>query len=145
MNYTNDELGRVAARVVECGTDAGKLTSAYEYVDGGYSTNSTTPLVKKITQNGISFDCAYDTRTNIISEKRGTLTATYAYDALGQLIRANDPHENVTWVYNYDRGDDIASKVKYAYTTDAICSCRTVRKESTDDARPRPALRTGLA
>ena len=31
----------MATRVAECGADAGKLTSAYEYVDGGYGTNST--------------------------------------------------------------------------------------------------------
>ena len=40
------------------------------------------------------------------------MIATYAYDALGQLVRMNDPHENVTWVYNYDRGGNILSKVK---------------------------------
>ena len=28
----------------------------------------------------------------------------------------NDPHENATWVYNYDRSGNILSKVKYAYT-----------------------------
>ena len=28
----------------------------------------------------------------------------------------NDPHENATWGYNYDRGGNILSKVKYAYT-----------------------------
>ena len=39
---------------------------------------------------------------------------------LGQLIRVNDPHENATWVYNYDRGGNITSKVKYAYTTGAL-------------------------
>ena len=32
----------------------------------------------------------------------------------------NDPHENATWVYNYDRGGNITSKVKYAYTTGAV-------------------------
>ena len=48
-----------------------------------------------------------------------TLTI-YAYDALGHLIRVNDPHENATWVYNYDRGDNILSKVKYAYTTGTL-------------------------
>ena len=32
----------------------------------------------------------------------------------------NDPHENATWVYNYDRGDNILSKVKYAYTTGTL-------------------------
>lgn len=88
MNYTNDELGRVAARVVECGTDAGKLTSAYEYVDGGYSTNSTTPLVKKITQNGISFEYAYDTRSDITSKMK------YAYTTDATCGRKTDRKES---------------------------------------------------
>ena len=120
VSYAYDDLGRVTTRAAECGPDASKLTSVYEYVDGGYGTNSTTPLVKKITQNGISFEYEYDSRGNIVSEKRGNLTTTYAYDALGQLIRVNDPHENATWVYNYDRGGNILSKVKYAYTTGAV-------------------------
>ena len=68
---------------------------AVEYVD--YEMQNK---VKKITQNGISFEYEYDSRGNIVSEKRGNLTTTYAYDALGQLIRVNDPHENATWVYN---------------------------------------------
>ena len=41
-------------------------------------------------------------------------------NALGQLIRVNDPHENATWVYNYDRGGNILSKVRYAYTTGTL-------------------------
>ena len=41
-------------------------------------------------------------------------------NALGQLIRVNDPHLNQTWVYNYDRGGNILSKVRYAYTTGAL-------------------------
>ena len=120
MSYTYDAIGRVSSRVAECGADAGKLTSSYSYVDGGFGTNSTTPLVKKITQNGISFEYEYDSRGNIISEKRGNLTTTYAYDALGQLIRVNDPHENATWVYSYDHGGNILSKAKYTYTTGAL-------------------------
>ena len=120
VSYGYDELGRVTTRTAECGAVAGKLTSTYTYVDGGFGTNSTTPLVKKITQNGISFEYEYDSRGNIVSEKRGNLTTTYAYDALGQLIRVNDPHENATWVYSYDRGGNILSKTKYAYTTGTV-------------------------
>ena len=120
MKYTYDSLGRVSTRVVENGTDAGKLTSTYTYAAGGYGTGSTTPLVKKIDQAHIPFEYEYDSRGNIISEKRGDLTTTYVYDALGQLIRVNDPHENATWVYNYDHGGNITSKVKYAYTTGTL-------------------------
>ncbi len=132
--YAYDDLGRVTARTAECGNTAGKLTSTYTYVDGAYGTNSTTPLVKKITQNGISFEYTYDTRGNIISEKRGNLTTTYAYDALGQLIRVNDPHENATWVYNYDRGGNITSKVKYAYTTGTLGTAVETIPYAYDDA-----------
>ena len=66
--YTYDGLGRVTTRTAECGNAAGKLTSTYAYVDGAYGTNNTTSLVKKITQNGISFEYAYDTRGNIVAE-----------------------------------------------------------------------------
>ena len=120
VSYAYDAIGRVSSRVAECGADVGKLTSTYSYVDGGFGTNSTTPLVKKITQNGVSFEYAYDSRGNIISEKRNDVETTYAYDALGQLIRVNDPHENATWVYSYDHGGNILSKVKYAYTTGTV-------------------------
>ena len=60
--------------------------------------------MKKIVQPGMNFEYEYDSRGNIISEKRNGAETKYAYDALGQLIRVNDPHENATWVYNYDRG-----------------------------------------
>ena len=48
---------------------------------------------------------------------------TYSYDALGQLIRVNDPNDptagesGTTWVYEYDRGGNILFKSYYAYTT----------------------------
>ena len=120
VNYTYDELGRVKIRTVECGEDTGKVTNIYTYVPGGYGVNSSTPLVWQIMQEKIGLEYEYDSRGNITSEKRGNLTTTYQYDALGQLLRVNDPHENATWVYNYDRGGNITSKVKYAYTTGTV-------------------------
>ena len=121
--YTYDALGRVATRAITSGENT--QTATYEYVNGGHGTNSTTPLVESIQQPGVSFDYTYDNRGNIISEKRyaqgaaeaDKLETTYAYDALGQLIRVNDPHENATWVYTYDRGGNILNKTRYAFTT----------------------------
>ncbi len=111
ISYTYDSLGRIASRT------ASPLSTTYGYVAGGYGTGSTTPLVASIQQTAIPFSYAYDSRGNIISETRSGQTTTYEYDALGQLIRVNDPHENATWVYAYDRGGNMTSKVRYAYTT----------------------------
>ena len=83
-------------------------------------TNATTPLVSSISQYGMDFSYTYDDVGNITSETREGVTTTYAYDSLGQLTRVNDPHENATWVYNYDLGGNITSKVRYAYTTGTL-------------------------
>ena len=77
VGYTYDELGRVATRVAECGATAGKVTSSYNYVDGGYGTNSTSPLVSSITQKGINFSYTYDSRGNITSETRNGWIADF--------------------------------------------------------------------
>lgn len=120
VKYTYDNLGRVQKRIVENGTDAGKLTDSYEFVSGGHGTGSTTSMISKINRTVLPFEYTYDNRGNIISEKRGTLTTTYAYDALGQLVRVDDPHENATWVYEYDRGGNMTKRKKYAYTTGSL-------------------------
>ena len=92
----------------------------YGYVAGGYGTNSTTPVMDSITQNGISFGYTYDARGNIVSETQDSTTVTYEYDAMNQLVRINNPHENATWVFNYNAGGNMTTKVRYAYTTEDL-------------------------
>ncbi len=47
---------------------------------------------------------------------------SYQYDALGQLVRENDPFDTTaglkgtTWVYAYDQGSNILSKKAYPFT-----------------------------
>ena len=124
ISYTYDNLGRIATRTTS------PLSTTYGYVAGGYGTGSTTPLVASIQQNGISFAYSYDSRGNITSETRNGLTTTYAYDALGQLIRVNDPHENKTWVYEYDCGGNMLKRIQYAYTEGALGSAVSTRAYS---------------
>ena len=113
VNYTYDNLGRIVTRTVNDGSE--RLSTTYGYVAGGYPdantgvNNSTTPLVESITQEGASFQYAYDDCGNIVSETSGSDTKTYEYDALGQLIRVNDPTDptggntGTTWVYTLGR------------------------------------------
>ena len=95
-----------------------------------YGTNATTPLVASITQgsgtNAFNLAYTYDSRGNITSETRNSVTTTYEYDKLGQLVRVNDKNDTTggstgtTWIYAYDRGGNILSKTAYAYTTEEV-------------------------
>ena len=122
VDYVYDKLNRITSRTVTNGTSA--YATQYAYAPGAvvYGENATTPLVSSITQgegeNAMNFAYTYDNRGNITSETRNGLTTTYVYDALGQLVRVNDPHENATWIYSYDRGGNIQNKAKHAYTTE---------------------------
>ena len=66
-----------------------------------------------------AYDYDRDNRVTALTYDGDTQKVSYGYDELGQLIRVNDPHENATWVYNYDRGGNITSKAKYAYAKNA--------------------------
>ena len=121
VDYVYDKLNRITSRTVTNG--ASSYATQYAYAPGAtaYGENATTPLVSSITQgegeNAMNFAYTYDSRGNITSETRNGLTTTYVYDALGQLVRVNDPHENAMWIYTYDRGGNILNKARYAYTT----------------------------
>ena len=119
VEYAYDGLGRIASRKVTNGASA--YETEYEFVAGDaekYGAGATTPLVKKIVQPGMNFEYEYDSRGNIISEKRNGAETKYAYDALGQLIYVNDPHEGAIWYYKYDQGGNILEKRRYARSAD---------------------------
>ena len=127
VEYTYDTLGRVSSRKVTNGENA--YETAYTFVKGAdaYGGNATTPLVASIRQgegdSAMNFAYEYDSRGNIVQENRNGKVTTYTYDALGQLIRVNDPDDptagegGTTWLYEYDRGGNILSKSYYSYTT----------------------------
>ena len=107
-------------------------TTAYAYAPGAES-GQTTALVQEITQPGENHSYAYDNVGNIVSAARNGVTTTYAYDALGQLIRVNDPNDG-TWTYEYDCGGNILNKKQYAYTTGTLGTVQQIVSYAYGDA-----------
>ena len=96
------------------------------YTDGAYGTNSTTGLLRHMFQENENFVYYYDNVGNISYMYRTGKYTGYVYDNLGQLIRVNDETDTTsgaagtTWTYEYDRGGNIISKSRYAYTTGVL-------------------------
>ena len=125
-----DGLGRLSTRKVYVNGSA--YTTAYAYAPGAES-GQTTALVQEITQPGENHSYAYDNVGNIVSAARNGVTTTYAYDALGQLIRVNDPSDG-TWTYEYDCGGNILNKKQYAYTTGTLGTVQQIVSYAYGDA-----------
>ena len=125
-----DGLGRLSTRKVYVNGSA--YTTAYAYAPGAES-GQTTALVQEITQPGENHSYAYDNVGNIVSAACNGVTTTYAYDALGQLIRVNDPNDG-TWTYEYDCGGNILNKKQYAYTTGTLGTVQQIASYAYGDS-----------
>ena len=53
------------------------MTTAYTYLDGAYGSNSTTPLVRTMTQAGTELTYTYDETGNITGISDGQQEITY--------------------------------------------------------------------
>ena len=118
VEYSYDGLGRIVSRKLKNGS---ALDTAYSFAQGGHAVGgstqrSTTSLVQKIHHKNPNVEIAYqyDEVGNIVSATQNGKETKYTYDKLGQLTRVDDPHENATWVYEYDLGGNIQRKIKYA-------------------------------
>lgn len=120
LSYEYDPIGRVYKRTVVGSSDF-ETTYTYYGPDSEDSVR-TSPLVETITQNSQNFSYSYDDVGNIIAETRNGVVSTYVYDTLGQLIRANDPNEGRSFVYEYDRGGNIVSCKEYPYSSGTLGS-----------------------
>ncbi|MDL2205369.1 hypothetical protein LJC33_00475 [Eubacteriales bacterium OttesenSCG-928-N13] len=142
IDYTFDSLGRISKRTLTNGKTGSTLnaqSTSYTFVKGDQpviynktetNAKSTTTLVEQIRHEKMGANGAdmllgyvYDNVGNITgfttSDKLGNVISNvkqtqYTYDLLGQLIRVDDPHEDASWVYEYDCGGNIKRKSKYA-------------------------------
>ncbi len=117
--YVYDVLGRLTSKTWTSGSTA--YTTAYTYKDHPTDTSRTSTQLSSI-QNGTSTPISYlyDANGNITSITEGTNTIQYLYNELNEVVRENNQRDNKTFVYNYDLGGNLLSKVQYAYTTGTL-------------------------
>ena len=115
FTYTYDNVGNISS--VDIHRDHGIIQTyqTYTVLDqlNGNQVYGDEALTKPVSAQIADFD--------LVEAK-----IFYHYDNLGQLVRVDDPYDRAagaratTWVYNYDRGGNITSKVKYACTNGAL-------------------------
>ena len=109
-------LGRLTSKTWTTGSTT--YTTTYTYKDHPTNTSLTSTQVASI-QNGSNslISYAYDKNGNITSITEGTNTIQYVYNELNEVVRENNQRDSKTFVYNYDLGGNLLSKIEYAYTT----------------------------
>lgn len=117
VNYTYDSLGRLTNKVVG-GNIPQPLNTTYTYVD--VDDTKTTTLLSEISTEGFTHSYTYDELGNITSiDLNEDEFSSYEYDALNQLVRANDDQQHKTFTYEYVNGN-IKYVHEYAYTTGTL-------------------------
>ena len=107
LSYSYDNLTRLNIRTID-GADSYK--TEYSYLDGG-SANTTTTMVKTVKNGDDILEYSYDDVGNITEvKKNGTVTESYSYDSLNQLVSAT--YGGHTYTYTYDNGGNILSVKK---------------------------------
>ena len=115
--YTYDAYGRMTGIVTKNG-DSTVLNSTISY--NSPSNTATSTQVADWNDGLTTYSYIYNDNGNIASISSDNRTATYEYDALNRLTRANDPIAEKTWVYSYDSGGNILKRSEYAYTANAL-------------------------
>ena len=70
------------------------------------------------------------------ADARQSNRVSYQYDALGQLVRTNDPFDSTagvqgtTWVYSYNQGGNILRKAAYPFTEEETVSEAAVHTDT---------------
>ena len=116
-SYTYDVYGRMTGIVTKSG-DSTVLNSTISY--NSPSNTATSTQVADWNDGLTTSSYIYNDNGNIASISSDNRTATYEYDTLNRLTRANDPIAGKTWVYSYDSGGNILKRSEYAYTANAL-------------------------
>lgn len=126
----SDEFGRMTASGVYQGNsiplDTAAVVTNYSYDLPGGRTSSRVErmsIANAANTNAFYKDYlyTYDELGNILTvSENGIQKARYEYDEAGQLIRADDANQNLSFTYKYDAGGNILRTDRYAYTTGTL-------------------------
>ena len=120
--YDYDKYGRISGINITDGMASRIGYTCIQYTEP--NSTSTSGQVEKWSNysraGNLAYQYGYDSKGNITSISSGNRTATYEYDTLNRLARANDPIAGKTWVYSYDSGGNILKRSEYAYTANAL-------------------------
>lgn len=117
QSFEYDALGRVIRKEL-LDDERSLVDENIEYLRYG---ENALDLIKEhdIRIGGVISDTTeyeYDVSGNIISIKRDDSEIRYQYDALGRLVREDNPSLNKTIVYKYESGGNILFKKEYKYS-----------------------------
>jgi RHS repeat-associated protein len=124
-----DSLGRVqSTNVTKTTGDASSLlvSTMYNYKEmPDYNTTGQVYAANIMGGGSTRFDWqyfyTYGKLGNIKTQsKNGVTKFTYTYNELSQLKRVDDLDGNASWTYLYDKGGNIKTKTRYAYTTGTL-------------------------
>ena len=120
-NWSYDSYGRISSILCKH-QDNTRVTTTPSYVspDASHASAQVASWRNQALNYDKTYSYTYDNLGNILSISDGSSSVSYAYDALGQLTRENNQAAGKTWVFSYDAGGNILSRVEYAYTTGAL-------------------------
>ena len=116
--WAYDSYGRISSILCKH-QDNTRVTTTPAYVnpDASHASAQVASWRNQALNYDKTYSYTYDDLGNILSISDGASSVSYAYDALGQLTRENNQAAGKTWVFSYDAGGNILSRVEYAYTT----------------------------
>ena len=119
IDYTYDNLDRLYSKSINH-----LFNTTYSYLN--VLGDKTTHLVDSITNGNNIINYTYDDFGNILTISDGlTLTNEYEYDDLNELTSDKDYTNDTEYIYNYDNGGNIISKVTKELSSGTVLNTDT--------------------
>lgn len=86
---------------------------SYRSLSGTKTNNQIATFSNTVGGNTTTYTYSYQPRSNVYRIYDGTNTISFVYTAEDVFTRENNPYAGKTWVYTYDGGGNILTKVEH--------------------------------